>query len=64
MGIGAALTQIKKEAESLRSDSPTDYALFKMVKSIPPSGKCRVTNIYVDPVTQKVIVDYDDTPQS
>ena len=30
--------------------------------SKPPSGKCRVTNLYVDPSTGKVVVEYEDTP--
>ena len=32
------------------------------VTSNPPSGKYKVTNIYVDPVTGKLTVQYDDTP--
>jgi len=31
--------------------------------SNPPSGKCRVTNIYVDPRTGKLEVEWDNTPQ-
>ena len=27
---------------------------------VPPSGKCRVTNFYVDKVTHKLVVEYDD----
>ena len=30
--------------------------------SQPPSGKLKITNIYVDPVTEKVVVEYEDTP--
>lgn len=30
--------------------------------SKPPSGKCRVTNIYVNPVTGKMEFEYEDTP--
>ena len=33
------------------------------VPSNPPSGKCRVLNLYVDPVTEKLIVKWDDTPE-
>ena len=32
------------------------------LKSVPPKGYFRVTNIYVDPSTLKVVVEYDDTP--
>ena len=30
--------------------------------SVPPAGKCKVVNIYVDPSTGKCTVEYDDTP--
>ncbi len=30
--------------------------------SDPPSGKCRVVNVYIDPATGRVIVEYDDVP--
>ncbi len=30
--------------------------------SKPPSGKYKVVNIYVDPTTGKVVVQYEDTP--
>ena len=30
--------------------------------SQPPSGYFRVVNLYVDPVTGRLIVQYDDTP--
>ena len=32
------------------------------VLSSPPSGYCKVKNLYVDPGTGKVVVEYDDTP--
>lgn len=32
------------------------------IESVPPTGKCRVTNIFVDPGTGKLVVQYDDTP--
>ena len=50
--------------ESIRAftDAILAAAGLSELKSVPPSGKCKVTNIYVDPVTGKVIVDYDDTP--
>ena len=28
----------------------------------PPTGKCRVVNMYVDPLTGRLIVEYDDQP--
>lgn len=27
-----------------------------------PSGKCRITNMYVDPITEKLVIEYDDIP--
>ncbi|KAF0138177.1 MAG: hypothetical protein FD153_1484 [Rhodospirillaceae bacterium] len=32
------------------------------IVSTPPTGKYKVTNIYVDPTTGKAVVKYDDTP--
>jgi len=28
----------------------------------PPQGKYKVVNLYVDPLTNKLVVQYDDTP--
>jgi len=33
------------------------------INSIPPPGKCKVVNIYVDPSTNKLVIEYDDTPK-
>lgn len=33
-----------------------------LLVSEPPSGKCKVINIYWDPDTQKAVFEYDDTP--
>jgi len=33
------------------------------IVSNPPSGFCRVLNLYVDPATEKLVVSWDDTPQ-
>ena len=32
------------------------------IKSTPPSGKYRVTNLYVDPDTGKLTVEFDNIP--
>jgi hypothetical protein len=34
--------------------------LADIAKSTPPSGKRSVTNVYVDPATGKLVVEYDD----
>ena len=34
----------------------------EVIESEPPSGKCKVTNLYVDPNTEKLVVEYDDQP--
>lgn len=34
----------------------------KEVKSEPPTGKYQVKNLYVDPATGKLVVEYEDTP--
>ena len=33
-----------------------------VIVSVPPNGKYKVTNIYVDPDTGRTVVEYDDTP--
>jgi hypothetical protein len=33
------------------------------VESAPPSGKCPVKNLYVDPSTGRLTVEYDDIPE-
>ena len=35
----------------------------KSIISDPPKGFYKVTNMYVDPKTKKVVLDYDDTLQ-
>ena len=32
------------------------------VRSNPPAGKCKVTNLFVDPATGRLEVEWDDTP--
>lgn len=34
-----------------------------MPESKPPSGKCKIINIYIDPETGKVVIEYDKTPE-
>jgi hypothetical protein len=34
-----------------------------IITSNPPSGHLKILNIYVDSNTNKVVVDYDNTPQ-
>ena len=33
------------------------------VKSVAPAGKCRITNIYVDPETGRTVIEYEDVPE-
>ena len=32
------------------------------IVSNPPSGCCRITNVYWDPEVEKVVVEHDDEP--
>jgi hypothetical protein len=32
------------------------------VESVPPSGRCKVTNLFYNPLTEKLEYDYDETP--
>ena len=34
-----------------------------IVVSLPPVGCCPIFNIYWNPVTQKIVVEYDDEPK-
>ena len=43
-------------------DSVKDLITTK-INSNPPVGKCKITNIYVDPITGKTIIEYEDTPK-
>ncbi len=42
--------------------SGTEWLLMSFVSN-PPSGKCKVTNFYVDPATGKLVVEYDNNPE-
>ncbi len=39
------------------------YPALQLTKSIPPQNMCKVINFYVNPQTDKLIIEYDDTPQ-
>jgi len=32
------------------------------IPSLPPSGKYKVTNLYVDSITGKLVIEYDNNP--
>jgi len=53
-------------AERIKGDLKRDQVTFDgepILVSAPPKGKCLVTNLYVDPDTGKLILEYEDTPQ-
>ena len=33
------------------------------VRSVAPTGKCCIINMYWDPIEQKAIFEYEDTPE-
>ncbi len=44
------------------SDSKVKRSTIKQLRmSSPPTGKCRITNLYVDPSAKKLVVEYDDS---
>lgn len=46
-----------------QDENSIDYILKNQaVKSDPPSGKYKVFNLYVDPDSGKLVVEFDDTP--
>ena len=52
---------VRKTEHEIIFEDGTEQRTAGMV-SKPPSGKCRITNLYVDPDTGKVVVEYEDTP--
>lgn len=56
--VGEELDSIEWESETLH-ELPSDSILLT---SKPPSGKYKVTNLYVDPSNGRLTVEYDDTP--
>jgi len=57
-GMNAVILQ-PGESAVISTDDRTEEAL--VVKSIPPKGKYEVVNVYVDPKTGRMTVEYDDT---
>ncbi len=49
-------TIIQRRLKEVKED------ILKVPISVPPPGKCKVVNIFVDPETEKLIVQYDDVP--
>ena len=39
-----------------------ELTVVEGIESKPPSGKCKINNIYVDPDLGKQITEYDDSP--
>ena len=37
-------------------------ASSEILSAVTPPGKCKVTNLYVDPDTGRLVVEYNDTP--
>lgn len=38
------------------------YPYYPRIATVPPKGKSEVENLYVDPSTAKLTVEYEDTP--
>jgi len=59
--VGTQLTKAEWEADDVHelAGRPAGEVI---VTSVPPSGKCRIVNLYYDPVTDKAIVEYEDNP--
>ena len=58
-----SLGALRRTYPSARKEPPSTRSRVKSVTSNPPSGAFRVTNMYVDSRTNKIIIDYDNTPQ-
>jgi len=55
---------ISEEQLPIAYEEPTSppSAEVNLIVSEPPLGKCKVSNIFVDPSNGKLTVEYDDTP--
>lgn len=42
--------------------TPLDRILAGGVRSKPPIGTCKVVNIYYNPMTKKIVIEYNDVP--
>ena len=45
-----------------KEDLKTTLTTTGVLPSDPPSGKCLVTNLYVDPSTGRLTVEYEEEP--
>jgi len=49
--------------DNSQDESSIDYILkTRAIKSDPPTGSYKVTNLYVDPDSGKLVVEFDDIP--
>lgn len=68
MTQGAVLRAVATEPNAVvikgfvTRQSPPAASTENAIKSTPPQASFKVTNIYVDPVTGRLITEYDDTP--
>jgi len=58
--VARTIVAVVKDGETL-SWQNTEVPSEAIVSS-PPSGKCKVTNIFVDPMTGKCTVEYEGIP--
>ena len=59
--VGDGLEQVEWEGVSVHEIDGVPLGDV-IITSIPPSGMCRILNIYWDPDVQRAIVEYDDEP--
>lgn len=59
--VGTKLTQSEWESAGLHQIDGNP-ALDVIVVSNPPSGKCKILNMYYDPDIGKAVFQYEDTP--
>ena len=58
--VGTELTQVEFEATDLHELVEGEGETI--IVSNPPSGKYKVVNLFVDPSSGRLTVQYDDTP--
>jgi hypothetical protein len=63
MTVLDGLNELKQKLQETEDEvKSAEKAVELHILSNPPSGKCKITNIYIDPVTGKTVVEYDTVP--
>lgn len=59
--VGVELSPTEWEAEDIHRFEGK-VAGEVLITSIPPSGMCKILNVYYNPQNHKMVVEYEDVP--